>query len=295
MTVDGRLSSQVEQPTEARRGPTAVLASLQQIVAALVARAGDVRAVGVACAGLIHPGSGVVVQAPNLGWRDVPLAATLARDLDVPVVVDNDVRAAAWGEFRFGGHAGARSLLAVFVGTGIGSGAVLDGMLWRGAANAAGELGHTQVVPDGPPCPCGAHGCLELYASGSGLERRVRQAVEAGVKTRLGLACRGDPAALTLAAVAAAANAGDDLARGLWNDAHRYLTLAVANAITLLNPDVLVLGGGVIESLPALFDTVAAGVMTAATVLARESLRIDRARLGDWSGVLGAAALAAGA
>jgi glucokinase len=269
-----------------------VLDTLQQTIAPLAESLESLASIGVACAGQIHAETGSVVYAPNLGWRDVPVAATLAATFGVPVTVENDVRAAAWGEYRFGGHR-ARSLVAVFVGTGVGSGAVLAGALWAGSGNSAGELGHTQVVPDGLPCPCGGRGCLEQYVSGSGFQRRYRAARADGAKTALDEATGGDPDALTADMVAAAANSGDELARGLWTDAQRYLTLAVANYVTLLNPDVLVFGGGVIEALPELVDEVAGGVMRATTILARESLRIERARLGDWGGVLGAAALAA--
>jgi glucokinase len=206
--------------------------------------------------------------------------------------VENDVRAAAWGEFCFGAGQGADSLIAVFVGTGVGSGAVLGRSLWRGGANAAGEIGHTQVVPDGLPCACGRRGCLEQYVSGKGFQQRVRRALDAGLRTQLVQATGGDPTRLTATMVWAAVNAGDALARQIWDEAERFLVLAVANYVTLLNPDVLVLGGGVIETVPRLFEVVAAGVPELTTVLAR-TLRIERARLGDWSGVAGAAALAA--
>jgi glucokinase len=232
------------------------------------------------------------VAAPNLGWRGVPLAATLAARFGVPVTVENDVRAAAWGEFRFGAHR-ARSLIAVFVGTGVGSGAILDGALWSGSGNSAGELGHTQVVPDGLPCPCGGHGCLEQYASSAGVQRRLRAALDERVKTSLLDATGGDPGALTVDVLAAAANSGDDLARRLWTELRRYLTLAVANYVTLLNPELLILGGGVMDNVPELFDEVTGGVLLATTILARDSLRIEHARLGDWAGVLGAADLVA--
>jgi glucokinase len=269
-----------------------VLDTLQQVIARLAGTLDTLTAVGVAAAGQIHPTTGAVVAAPTLGWRNVPLGAALAGRFGVPVTVDNDVRAAAWGEFRFGGHR-AGSLVGVFVGTGIGSGAVFDGTLWRGAGNSAGELGHTQVVPDGLACPCGGHGCLDQYASGAGFQRRLRAALAAGATTTLREATGDDPGALTADMVAAAANSGDELARRLWTDARRYLTLAIANYVTLVNPETLVLGGGVVENVPELFDEVTGGVLLATTVLARDSLRIERARLGEWAGVLGAAALAA--
>jgi glucokinase len=234
-----------------------------------------------------------VVQAPNLGWRDVPLAARLGDRFGVPVVLENDVRAAAWGEFRFGAGRGAASLIAIFVGTGVGSGAVLDGRLLRGAGNAAGEVGHTQVVAeDGLPCRCGQRGCLEQYVSGSGFQRRLAAALAAGVKTRLGDATGGDATRLTAPMVWSAAADGDAFAREVVRDAERYLALGVANYVTVLNPARVVFGGGVIESVPAILDAAVPGLLARTTVLARASISIERARLGDWSGVVGAAALA---
>lgn len=288
VTPEGRLLERLERPTEARRGAAAVMATLEEAIRELVASP-EAAAVGVACAGQIHPDTGAVFYAPNLGWSDVPLAAHLTRALGCRVTVENDVRAAAWGEFRFGAGRGTGSLIAVFVGTGVGSGAVLDGVLWRGAANGAGEVGHTQVVPDGLPCPCGRRGCLEQYVSGSGFQRRLATALQAGVPTQLAERTGGDPSRLMAKMVAEAG--GDAFARQIWEDAERYLALAVANYVTLLNPGALVLGGGVIETVPRLFDVVAARVPELTTVLGR-SVRIARAELGDWSGVMGAAALA---
>ena len=292
MTLDGQVVSPTHSPTDARRGPAAVLAALQRAIARLAAELDDLRAIGVACAGQIHPQTGTVVYAPNLDWRDVPLGATLRQAFPFPVTVENDVRAAAWGEYRFGAGRDARSMLAVFVGTGVGSGAVLDGMLWRGASNVAGEIGHTQVVPDGLPCPCGQRGCLEQYASGSGFQRRLAEALRRGARSRLADLAGGAADRLTAPMVAAAAEDGDDLARDLWADAIRYLAMALANSVTLLNPQALILGGGVIESAPALYGAVAPAVRDLTTLLARGELRIDRARLGDWSGTIGVADLA---
>jgi len=260
-------------------------------VAELSAPLGSAVTIGVATAGQIHPETGVVVEAPNLGWHDVPLRAHLAEATRDPVFVENDVRAAAWGEFRHGAGQGAGSLIAVFVGTGVGSGAVLGGTLWRGAGNAAGEVGHTQVVVDGLPCPCGQSGCMEQYGSGSGFQRRFKDAA-GRENSRLAALSGGEASHLTAAMVEQAAREGDALAREMWSDAERYLTLGIANYVTVVNPEMLVLGGGVIESVPRLFTAIAEGVMRRTTVLARRSLRIEHARLGDWSGVVGAAALA---
>jgi glucokinase len=266
-----------------------VLATLIEVIRGVLGEH-PARGVGVACAGQIHPQTGTVVYAPNLQWREVPLGRVLRDAFGLPIVVENDVRAAAWGEFRFGAGQGVSNLLAVFVGTGVGSGAVLGGALWRGAGNSAGEVGHTQVVWDGLACPCGQRGCLEQYASGIAFQRRLAQALTARTPTRLATETNGDPSRLTAAMVLDAAESGDSFARQLLADAERYLTMAVANYVTLFNPDALVLGGGVIETVPRLFEIVAAGVPERTTILAR-GLRIERARLGDWSGMVGAAIL----
>jgi glucokinase len=228
---------------------------------------------------------GIAATGPSsLGWRDA-----LAAKFGVPVTLENDVRSAAWGEFRFGGHR-AGSLLAVFVGEGVAFGAVVDGTL---AANSAGELGHTPVVPDGLACSCGGHGCLEQYASGRGFKRRLRAAFAASTPTALREPTGGDPDTLTAEMLVIAANGGDSLARTLWTDAQRYLTVAIAGCVARLNPELLVLGGRVLEDVPELFDEITGGVMVATTSPAREAPRIERARLGDWAGVLGVAGLAA--
>jgi glucokinase len=204
--------------------------------------------------------------------------------------VENDVRAAAWGEFRFGVGRGAQSLIAVFVGTGVGSGAIVDGLLLRGASNAAGEIGHTQVVTDGIECACGQRGCLEAYASGRGFARRLETALGQGVTTRLAAETGGDPTRLTAALVARAAAEGDAFARAVWTDAERYLGMALATYVTLLNPELLILGGGIMITVPELGDALAREVRARATVMARE-VRVARAGLGDSAGIFGAADL----
>jgi glucokinase len=278
--------------TEARRGPAAVLESVKHVIRDLSSQTAGIAGIGVAVAGQVHPQTQAVVAAPNLGWRNFPLRDEIASAFHVPVWVENDVRGAAWGEFRFGHAAGARSLLAVFVGSGVGSGAVLDGAIWHGAGNAAGEVGHTQVVADGLPCPCGQRGCMEQYTSGNGLQRRLALGLASEISTRLAELTGGDATRLSARVVFQAAAAGDAFAGELWSDVERHLVTSLANYVTVLNPEVLVLGGGVIETVPELFDTVVRRVPELTTEMARATLRIERAALGDWSGVVGAADLA---
>jgi glucokinase len=292
LSSSGQLIGRLEVQTEAWKGAPGVLANLKGVITRLVDSTDPARVagIGLAAAGQIHPKTQAVVYAPNLEWENVPLRDEIESAFGMPVYVENDVRAAAWGEYRFGAGRGAESLIAVFVGTGVGSGAVVDGILLRGAGNAAGELGHTQVVPGGVPCACGQRGCVEAYASGRGFVRRLEAALAAGTETRLARETERDPSRVTAALVARAAASGDVFAQGLWDDAERFLGQAVANYVTLLNPELLLLGGGVMTTVPSLAQALERQVRSHATVLSRD-IRVARAGLGDSSAIFGAADL----
>lgn len=290
LSGEGELLGRLEVQTEAWKGASGVLANLKRVISRLLDSTDPARVagIGIAAAGQIHPVTQAVVFAPNLQWDDVPLRDEIESAFGLPTYVENDVRAAAWGEYRFGVGRGTKSLIAVFVGTGVGSGAVMDGLLLKGASNAAGELGHTQIVPDGIPCVCGQRGCVEAYASGRGFARRLEAALAAGTETRLGRETEGHASRVTAALVARAAVEGDAFARALWDDAERYLGQAIANYVTLLNPELLVLGGGVMTTVPSLAQGLERQVRAHATVLSRD-VRIARAGLGDSSAIFGAA------
>lgn len=292
LSEGGQLAARVETQTEAWKGVAGVLANLKAVIARILDSTDRSRiaGIGIAAAGQIHPRTHAVVCAPNLDWQDVPLRDDIESAFGMPTYVENDVRAAAWGEYRFGVGRDAQSLIAVFVGTGVGSGAVMDGLLVRGFNNAAGELGHTQVVMDGVPCGCGQRGCVESYASGSGFIRRLRAALDEGVATSLAEETGRDPARLTAALVARAAAAGDAFARQLWFDAERSLGVALSNYVTILNPELLVLGGGIMTTVPAFADALADRVAKGATVMSR-GVRVVKAALGDSAGIIGAADL----
>src|SRR5262245_6888293 len=290
LSHDGQLAARLERQTEAWKGTAGVLANLKGLITALLDSADPARVsgIGIAAAGQIHPKTHAVVYAPNLEWHDVPLRDEIESVFGIPTYVENDVRAAAWGEYRFGVGRGAQSLVAVFVGTGVGSGAVMDGLLLQGFNNAAGEIGHTEVVPDGLPCACGQLGCVEAYASTRGFVRQLEAALAVGVETTLIQQTGGDASRLTAPLVARAAAAGDGFARRMWEDAERYLGTALATYVTLLNPELLVLGGGIMTAVPTLFEALAERVRARTTVMAR-GVRIELAGLGDSAGIFGAA------
>ncbi len=255
----------------------------------------DVQAVGVGAAGYVDRSRSVVMFAPNIAWRDVQMRADLERRLDLPVVIENDANAAAWGEFRFGAGHDVEDLLLVTVGTGVGGGIVLDGALHRGAFGVGAEIGHMRVVPNGILCGCGNRGCFEQYGSGSALVREARTAAAGGsllAREVLDLA-GGDPEAITGPLITTAARAGDPFAVEQLADLGRWLGEGIASLTAILDPAVVVIGGGVSEAGDLLLNPIRAAFAAQLTGRGhRPALEIRKARLGNRAGMIGAADLA---
>jgi glucokinase len=255
----------------------------------------DVRAVGVGAAGYVDRSRSVVMFAPNIAWRDVEMRADLERRLDLPVVIENDANAAAWGEFRFGAGHDVEDLLLVTVGTGVGGGIVLDGALHRGAFGVGAEIGHMRVVPNGLLCGCGNRGCFEQYGSGSALVREARAAAAGGsllAREVLDLA-GGDPEAITGPLITQAARAGDPFAVEQLADLGRWLGEGIASLTAVLDPAAVVIGGGVSEAGDLLLNPIRAAFAAQLTGRGhRPSLEVRKARLGNRAGLIGAADLA---
>lgn len=252
--------------------------------------------VGVGVAGQCLGATGVVLNAPNLGWRDVPFGDLLRGAVGVPVRIANDLSVAAWGEKRFGAAKGLDDVVLVFVGSGVGSGLILGGRLHEGAQGVGGEFGHVKVRPSRPGtaprrCGCGQVGCLEAYTSGMNVAARVREELAAGAETSILSLAGGDPARVTASHVDDAYRAGDAYARALWEEVGELLGTATANLVTILNPARLILGGGVLLGSPALAELVRRHFDLAVSRSATKGLTIERAWLGDDAGVVGAAVL----
>lgn len=278
----------------AERSPAGVVETIAQAAADAVKSAGiPVGACGVGAAAQIHKDSGVLSVAPNLGWRNVPLGQMLTARLGQPVRVVNDLAAAAWGELHAGAGRGASDVLVVFVGSGVGSAIIANAKLVDGAGGVAGELGHIKVVPGGRRCGCGELGCLEAYTGGHNLIAQTRELLAAGRSPKLLELTGGDPARVTPVTLEQAAEAGDGPSREVYERAAQFLAVAVANYVTVLNPARLILGGGVLNHCPGLRRSVVEGVQAWASQTAREGLLITEAELGDDSGIIGAALLAA--
>lgn len=253
-------------------------------------------AIGLAVPGSVDMSKGKVLFMPNLygDWTDVPLVETISRRFAIPVHLINDTRAAAFGESRYGVGRNARSLVFVSVGTGIGGGIVLDGRLYLGEEDSAGEIGHQTIDIYGSICGCGNWGCVESVASGPAIASLAVKAVKQGHRTVIREMVDGDLNAIDPHIVAKAAEMGDEIAVRILQEAGHYVGTAVANLIVILNPGMIVIGGGVAECGPAFIgaieDTVAKRVHMVRG--GRGNVRIVRSHLGDLAGVLGSAAWA---
>jgi glucokinase len=261
------------------------------VAAATAVSTPEATGVGVAAAGMVDL-DGVVRYAPNLAWRDVPLAAFVGAALGLPGVAENDVNAAAWGEFRHGAGGGCSHMLMVSVGTGIGGGIVLDGALYRGANGFASEIGHVVVEPDGPLCGCGNHGCWEQVASGRALTRGGREAAERHPESELAKLAGGDASAVTGELVTRAARGGDPVSVRIFAEVGSRLGVGIAGLVNVLDPDLVVVGGGVSEAGELLLEpTRSAFRRSVEAPDRRPQVPIVQAALGADSAAIGAASL----
>lgn len=269
----GRLVRALKAPLP-DRSVEAVVATVQSLIARLGDRGPSGSTLGVGLAAMLR--GSLVVNAPNLGWYDVDFGSALAHAVGRPVRLVNDLSAAAWGERLAGVARGLDDTFTVFVGTGVGSAIISQGRLLHGATGVAAEFGHTKVVAEGGrPCGCGEHGCLEAYVGGARLLQWMR---ESGLQ--------GTPADLERAAAQ-----GDSTAKALYDTASGYLALAIANQVTMLNPAMVVLGGGVLMHTPGIVKRIREVIAQRSGAAAREGLRVELAELGDDSGIVGAALL----
>lgn len=231
--------------------PKESAAELRAVVGEIVAELRaehDVTAVGVGAAGAVRSDRRHVAFAPHLDWGTEPFADLLSADVGLPVVIENDANAAAWAEYRFGAGQGVEDQLMVAVGTGVGGGIVLDGGIYRGGHGMAAEIGHIVFVPDGLPCPCGRRGCFEQYASGTALTRQAQEAARALRAPHLLAAAGGDAEAVTGVMVTDLAERGDEEAVALLAVLGRHLGTGIASLVAVLDPSLVVIGGGVSEA-----------------------------------------------
>lgn len=282
--------------TEADQGPDEVIQRMcavsRELCDELGGAAGLPAAIGIGAPGALNRRAGVIISPPNLpGWRNVPLVERVQQGAGLPVILENDANAAAWGEYVAGAGHHTHDAVMLTLGTGVGGGVISDGKLCRGHFETGGEIGHMIVQPEGRLCNCGQSGCLEAYASASNVARRVVEAIRAGERSICDEWLRKN-GALEAHDVVAAAAAGDAVAHRVWGDACRYLAVACVNIQHMINPAVIIFAGG----MSAAGDQLLAPVrehferLTWPGIDDRPELRI--ARLGNDAGWIGAASLA---
>ncbi|WP_457205729.1 ROK family glucokinase [Nocardioides sp. P5_C9_2] len=291
--ADGRILEElkVESPAED-------VEAIERAISGLVTELGsrhDVTCVGVGAAGYVDNTRSRVYFAPNLAWRDIDLKAEIEQHVDLPVVIENDANAAAWGEFRFGAGAAVDDFLLVTVGTGVGGGIVLAGELHRGAFGVAAEIGHMRVVPGGVMCGCGNRGCLESYGSGTALVRATREAAQGPSLLARDLIDRagGDPTAIDGPMITAAAQDGDPFAIDQLADLGTWLGEGIASLAAVLDPATVAIGGGVSEAGDLLLEPIRTAFKRQLTGRGHRPVAdVVLAELGNTAGLIGAADLA---
>jgi glucokinase len=245
--------------------------------------------VGAGAPGPLDTKRGVVLLTPNLGWVNLPLRQLLQDALGVPAAIDNDANCAVLGECWMGAARGARHVIGITIGTGIGGGIVVNGRLYHGASDCAGEIGHTTVEVNGRRCKCGNYGCLEAYASGPAIARRAVEAIEAGQPSKLPDYVDGALDKITAQTVYQAAHDGDELAEEVVGDTAKFLGAGIANMVNIFNPEIVVVFGGVTYAGERLFGPLKREVAKRAFKPAVAVCRIVPAELIGTAGVYGAA------
>lgn len=295
----GRVLASRKRSTCPGLGPEGVTrrisGTVRRVLKDLGKKSKRVQGIGIGAPGTVDPEKGMVLYAPNLKWEDHPLEKTLSQLLRLPVTLDNDVNGGAVGEHVLGSGQGARNLVAIFVGTGIGGGVILDNRLYHGSWGGAGEVGHIKILADGPLCGCGRKGCAEGLASRTAMERDMRQAVESGRPSLVpAIMARMGRERMTSRVIQEALREGDPVMREILQRAQHCLGLLVASLVNLLDPDCVVIGGGIADRLKDRFlepirATAARHILRAPCL---EPVRILPSRLGDHAGAVGAAVLA---
>ena len=284
--------------TQAAEGPDAVTDRIAQLVEAVIgdARESDgvarsaILGVGIGAPGPIDRERGTVVVAPNLRWTDFPLRDEVGARTGLAAWLDNDANCATFGEWWIGAGRGARDMIGLTIGTGIGGGIILGGRLYHGASGVAGEVGHMTIETQGRRCNCGNYGCLEAYASGTAIAERAREAVAGNGGSAMHTLVQGDLSRLTARIVYEAATRGDTVALEVVRDTAKFLGAGVANLLNMFNPGVVVLAGGVTHAGDALFEPMRTEVRRRAFRAAWEAARIVPGELGGDAGVVGAVA-----
>ena len=287
---EGAIRESGKIPTRPAEGPDAAASRVRLWLADNACGAGSIAAAGVDCAGLIDGERGFLHVSPNLsGWENVPLRDIFERELGVPAIVENDANAAAYGEWAMGAGRGLRNFVCLTLGTGVGGGVVINGALYRGSTGFAGEIGHTVISAEGPPCACGNRGCLEALIGAKAIVERALGMLRSYGESRS--AWSDSPTVETLSRAAAA---GDAVAQAAFEETGRWLGIALANVVHILAPEAIAIGGGVAGAGDLILGPARATMRDCVMDITMASARIVPAELGNRAAVIGVSLLALG-
>ncbi|MCE5229895.1 ROK family protein [bacterium] len=294
---DQNIVGRAKKKTRVEEGVEAVLVrivdTVNEALAASKVALDQVRTVGICVPGPAEPDTGVIIEAPNLGWRNLNIIEFLVKTIGRPAYLSNDVTAGTWAEFSMGAGRGARNLLGVFIGTGIGGGIIIDGQLYEGSGRQAGEIGHICLNPHGPVCGCGRHGCLEAYASRTAMTRDIKAALDRGIKSSITKEIDEDDRQIRSRQLRQAFLDGDKVVTDVVKQAAYFLGIGLGSLANVLNPDCIVLGGGVVEAFgDAYVKQVNSSFKRFAFQSVYDKIKLVQAGLGDDAGVVGAALIA---
>jgi len=295
-TRDGRIIGEGRESSLASEGVDVTIGQIIKSIRSAVKSAGvelsEVAGIGMGVPGWHNSKEGITMWSPNFkDWHGVQLLAPIKQDLGLPAFMGNDVNVAALGEFKFGAGKDVNTLVMLTLGTGIGGGIIIDGKLWVGANDGAAEIGHTIVLPDGPLCSCNRRGCLESLASRDAIIKRAARKIQQG---RPSMLIRDEDWLLwsiTPADIAKAADAGDEVAIETMAETGYYVGVGIANAINLINPEMVIIGGGIARAGAVLWDPLLRTVNALALAQSRKVCRVVPAELGDDAGIMGGVTL----
>jgi glucokinase len=296
---DGELLALREARTEALKGAKFVvdriIGMVESVIDEVVRTHGgskaDFAGIGIGSPGPLDRRTGTIINTPNLGWRNFPLRDLISNAVGLPAALDNDANCATYGEWWLGAGKDVDTLVGFTLGTGIGGGIVLNGEIFHGASDVAGEMGHMTLDSTGRKCKCGNYGCLEAYASGPAIALRAVEGIEAGAETILPDLVNGRLEEITAATVYEGAVLGDAYANEVMKETAKFLGTGIANIVNILNPEMVVVAGGVTRAGDHLFVPLRAEVRRRAFKSAQEACRIVPAQLIGTAGVIGAVAM----
>ena len=293
VTEKGKILRKIRFPTRVEEGKAKIIKrivkALDEVMKGL--RSNSIEGIGIGAAGDIDQDRGIVRFSPNLFWKNVPIVRLIRKRFNLRVVLDNDANAAAWGTYILETKRKTKDLLCITLGTGVGGGLIINGKIYHGASGSAGEIGHITLNPQGEKCRCGNYGCLETYIGSAYIVKKAVKEIRKGEKNLIKKLAGGNLQSITSQTIQAAALKGDKLARRIWKEAGEYLGIALSGVINLLNPGVIVFGGGVARAEKLIFKPMKKEIRKRTFRVPFEKVKFTRTKFGADLGVIGAALL----